>query len=249
MGSVGRALRAASPGIAVFAATIAISNVTGHPIDLFHTNSTRGLVIRAGFMTLILVAAVPLAPRLISFLASLTREGTPVGRLVKTTKLPRESHLTPSTVWLIRPLQGIGLTLLAGESLIELLESTPGLGYSEQLARISLFVIGSGLMGLTLSAVWTMDDLGVWLYSNLGEASSAGNTVGILLPIVSGAIGITSLFHFNSPLGAVESLIGIVAAMYPPFLLFAVAHDHFTTGRLRPLHSTLPLKTLRSELI
>ncbi len=240
-------LRAAFPGLAVYALTLAISLATGHPADLFHTNSTQGLLLRSIFVTAILVAAIPLAPRLISLAANLTTEGTPVGRLVKTNP-PRERHLDSTSAWLIRPLQGIGLTLLAGESFIELLESTVGLSYSEQLARLSLFVLGAGVVSLTLSIVWTMDDLGVWLYSNLGEVSSAGNTVGILIPIVSGAIGITTLFHFNTPLVAVASLIGIVAAMYPPYLVFAIAHDEYTTDRLRPIHESLPLKTLRSEL-
>jgi hypothetical protein len=247
MASVGRALRAASPGLAVFAVTVAISLVMGHPADLFHTNSTRGLLTRAAFTTVILVAAIPIAPRLISLLATITGEGTPVGRLVKTSP-PRERHIAPASAWFTRPLQGIGLTLLAGESLIELLESTAGLSYSEQLARLSLFVLGTCVVSLTLSTVWTMDDLGVWLYSNLGEVSSAGNTVGILLPIISGVIGITTLFHFNTPLVAAMSLVGIIAAMYPPYLVFAIAHDEYTTGRLRTLHASLPLRTLRSEL-
>jgi hypothetical protein len=87
------------------------------------------------------------------------------------------------------------------------------------------------------------------IYLQNGDVNTAGNTVGTILPIVSGANGITSVVRMNTPVGAVVDLIGFVVALYPPYLVFAVIHDEFMRGRLQRLHDALPLGWLQESLI
>ncbi len=242
-----RLLKALSPALAVFAATLAISVATGHPPDLFDANSTSSFVRRSLLISAILIGAVPFAPKITATLAFFMRDKTLIGRLVKTDQ-PRETELQRLMSWFLRPIQGIGLSMIAGESLIELLEYGTGTGYSEALARVSLFILGSLVVALLLSVVWTLDDLGLKFYFSNGDTSTAGNTVGTVLPIVSGAVGITGLFRVNTPTDAVWSIVEIAVTLYPPYLVFAVIHDEYTRGRLRRLLDSLHLKWLEARL-
>jgi hypothetical protein len=159
MASPRQLIKTTSPAIAIFAITFIISIATGQIPDLFHANSTRGFVIRTFLIIAILVPTVFIALKIVSTLAFFMKEKTPFGQLVKT-KQPRETELQRIESWLLRPIQGIGLCLIAGESLIEFLEYGTGVSYSYILARISFFILGSLVVAITLSVVWTLDDLG-----------------------------------------------------------------------------------------
>jgi hypothetical protein len=231
---------ATSPASVLFAITIAVSIITGHPPDLFHENSTGGFVIRSFFIAGILLATISFSPWIVSGLVYFMREKTIFGQFVKTGK-PRESELNRITSWLLRPIQGIGLCLIAGERLIEFLEFGTGLGYSLQLARISLFILGSMFVAILLSVVWILDDLGLKIYSQYGDMNTAGKTVGTILPLLFGAVGIANVFRTNTPIDAIWNLTELVLALYPSYLVFAVIHDEYTRGRLRRLHDSMSL--------
>jgi hypothetical protein len=231
---------ATSPAIVIFAFTIAVSIITGHPPDLFHENSTGGFIIRSFFITGILLSTIPFSPRIVSGLAYFMREKTIFGYFVKTRK-PRESELNRITSWLLRPIQGVGLCLIAGERLIEFLEYGAGLGYSLQLTRFSLFILGSLVVAVLLSVVWILDDLSLKIYSQYGNMNTAGNTVGTFLPLLFGAVGIVNVFRTNTPIDSIWNLAEFVLALYPSYLLFAVIHDEYTRRRLRMLHDSMPL--------
>jgi hypothetical protein len=242
-----RLLISALPGFTVLITTVAVSLALGQPSDLFHTSSARGLIVRSLLITCILAVTVPIAPRIVTYLSHVLREKTPVGQLIKTSP-PRESELERVISWFLRPIQGIGLCLIAGEEFIELLEYGTGLSYSEQLARASLFVFGSLIVAFLLSIVWTLDDLGLKIYGSSGDLNSAGNNVGTILPIVTGAIGITNLFKSNTPIVAIYNLAGLIFALYPPYLVFAVIHDEYMRPKIRRLHDSLNLRKLEAHL-
>ena len=190
---------------------------------------------------------VPTAPRIVAILSHIFKEKTLVGQLVKTSP-PRESELERVISWFLRPIQGIGLCLLAGESLIELVEYSTGLSYSAQLARTTLFILGSLIVSVLLSIVWTVDDLSLKISHSSGDLNSAGNTVETVLSIVTGAIDITRLFQFNTPIGAIYSLAGLIFALYPPYLVFAVIHDEYIRPRIWRLNDSLILQKIETYL-
>jgi hypothetical protein len=170
---------------------------------------------------------IPIAPRIVASLSRFFKGKTPIGQLVKTSP-PRESELRRAISWFLRPIQGIGLCLIAGEDLIELLQYGTGLTYSEQLARVSLFVLGNLVLSFMLTVVWTLDDLGLKLYGSTWDVNSAANRIRTILPMIAGAIGITNLFHNNTPIG--------------------VIHDEYTRPRIRRLHDSLTLERLEVHL-
>jgi len=99
-----------------------------------------------------------------------------------------------------------------------------------------------------LTVVWTLDDLGLKLYGSTGDVNSAANSIGTILPMIAGAIGITNLFHNNTPIGAIYSIAGLIFALYPPYLIFAVIHDEYMRPRIRRLHDSLILERLEVHL-
>ena len=168
------------------------------------------------------------------------RDKTIFGQFVKTGK-PRELELNRITSWLLRPIQGVFLCLIAGERLIEFLEFGNGLGFSLRLARISFFIVGSLFVAILLSVVWILDDLGLKIYSQYGDMDTAGKTVGTILPLLFGTVGIANVFRTNTPMDAIWNLTELVLALYLSYLVFAVIHDEYTRGRLRKLHNSMSL--------
>jgi hypothetical protein len=242
-----RLLRAVSLGFAVLIITVGISLLLGQPADLFHASSAMSLVVMSLLITCILVVTMPIAPRIVASLSRFFKGKTPIGQLVKTSP-PRESELRRAISWFLRPIQGIGLCLIAGEDLIVLLQYGTGLTYSEQLARVSLFVLGNLVLSFMLTVVWTLDDLGLKLYGSTWDVNSAANRIRTILPMIAGAIGITNLFHNNTPIGAIYSIAGLIFALYPPYLIFAVIHNEYTRPRIRRLHDSLTLERLEVHL-
>jgi hypothetical protein len=49
------------------------------------------------------------------------------------------------------------------------------------------------------------------------------------------------LFHLNTPVDAIMSLIQPVMVLYPPYLLLAIAHDEYTRKKIRELYDRLDL--------
>ena len=50
------------------------------------------------------------------------------------------------------------------------------------------------------------------------------------------------LFHLNTPVDAIMNLIQPVMVLYPPYILFAIAHDEHTRKKIREQYDRLDLR-------
>lgn len=238
---------AVSPAILILILMLIISIVTGHPQGLFPTSSIRGIPLRFVIVTLTLVAPVSLLPRLLALAGNMTKNERIFGQLVKATASPNQ-EFSKSVAWVLRPLQGIGLSMIFAERFLSFLEFSVGVSYA-RLVPLSLFVMTSALVSLFLSAVWALDDLGVKFYNRkTGEVRMAGSSVGTVLPLIAGAIGVSSLFHRSSPVDALIDLLWIVMVLYPPYVLFVVCHQEFVRRRRAALSEKLLLKRMETKV-
>ena len=249
MASLSRLTLAALPALFIFILTLIISLITGHPEGLFLTRSMNGIPARFVLVTFILVAPIPILPRLLALSGNLVKNERFFGQLVKATALPLREFSTP-VAWILIPLQGIALSMIFAERLLNFLEEfSIGAIYTGLLIRSTLFVIGSALVSLFLSIVWALDDLGVKIYNRkTGEVRMVGSSVGTVLPLITGAIGVTSLFHLSSPIDALADLLEIVMVLYPPYVLFAIFHHEFTTRRSSILSGKLLLRRIETNI-
>jgi hypothetical protein len=208
-----------------------------------------GILRRFVIVTLILIAPILLLPRLLTLVRKLTKSDQIFGQLVRV-KTSIHSKLDEFVAWCLRPLQGIALSMVFAEKFLELLEFSVGSSYAGVLARLILFVVGSALVSLFLSAIWMLDDLGVMAYNKkTGELRMAGSIVGIALPLVSGAIGVSSLFHRSSAIEALTDLVGITMVLYPPYMLFVMAHHEFVRRRSDVLLEKLQPKSIETKVL
>jgi hypothetical protein len=227
---------------------IFISLVTGHPQDLFLTRYTIGIPVRFVLITATLIIPIVVLPTLLTMLVEVwTREKT-FGQLVTVPRGADQECCKP-IIWGIRPLQGIGLHMSLAEKFLTFLEFSVGVSFQTLLARATLFIIGSALVSLFLSTIWALDDLGVRIYSRgTGEVNMAGRSVGIILPLITGAVGITSLFNRNLPFDAMSELVQIIMILYPPYIFFAIIHSEYLRKRSPALLKKLHLPTITSKI-
>lgn len=115
--------------------------------------------------------------------------------------------------------------------------------------RLSLFVIGGALTSVFLSIVWTLDDLGIKIYNaKTGEVRMAGTSVGTILPLITGAIGVAGLFHASLPVDAMTDLLEIVTVLYPPYVLFTVLQHEFVMRKSSVLRRKLITKSVETKV-
>ncbi len=238
---------AISPAIFTLVLTLAISFITGHPEDLFLTRSTIGIPVRFVIVTLILVAPISILPKVLALTGNLEKGDGLFGQLVKT-MIATDQECCKPVVWGLRPLQGIGLHMIFAERFLSFLEFSVGPSYASFLARSTLFVMGSALVSLFLSVIWALDDLGVRIYNKTtGEICMAGHGVGTFLPLITGAIGVSSLFHRSLPLDALIDLLEIVMVLYPPYVFFVIIHHEFVRRRSAVLSERLHMKRIETN--
>jgi len=220
-----------SPAIVVLAATFFVSFYAGTAEGLFLVQSNVRTLVRFISITMILLVPLPILPPFIAFVGKrLTEEGF-LGRLVKG-EMRSRVKFRKSLLWLIRPLQGIGMSMLFSNQFLNLFRTFSEASFLDALIRPILFIVVSVPISILFSALWSLDDLGVKLYlRQTGEVRSVGSYVGTILPVVSGALGIYSLFQHSSPVDALLFLILMVTVLYPPYVLFAVIHDKFFDQR------------------
>ncbi|MCZ7358108.1 MAG: hypothetical protein O8C66_09330 [Candidatus Methanoperedens sp.] len=229
-----------SPALFILILTVMISLVTGHPQGLFLSRSIRAMLVRFVLVTIIFIAPVLILPRLLALVVNRAKNEGRFGQFVKAASDPYPK-LSKLDAWVIRPLQGIGLSMIFAERLVNLLEFLP--------VRLVLFFMGSALVSLFLSVVWGLDDLGIRIYSRrTGEVYMAGRSIGTVLPLIGGAIGISSLFHLGSPLDALTELFEIVMVLYPSYLFFVIFHQEFIRKRMASLSERLLLKRIETNL-
>jgi hypothetical protein len=143
--------------------------------------------------------------------------------------------------WLFRPFQGIGISFLFATKLLAVIQIvsgsssdssvpfTPGhFNYGRMLAS-TVITIGISLL---LSTLWTFDDLGVRYHNRRDqELKMIGKYIGTLMPTIFGLYGIFSLYAQSPGESALNHVLRIIIALYPPLVFFAVAHNYFIRHR------------------
>ena len=218
-----------SPAIIILVLTLVVSVVTGHPQDLFLAGSTMDVVLRFMYVTAALLVPLVVLPWTLTLAGHVAKR---FGQLVKVL-VSVEMELSKSDAWISRPIQGIALAMIFAERFLNLLEFSTGASSSQTLAQFTFFITGGILTSLFLSAVWSLDDLGVKLYDHkTSQVRTAGGSIGTILPLVTGIIGISTLFHFDSPVHALIELLQIVIVLYPSYVIFVTAHNEFLKRRI-----------------
>jgi hypothetical protein len=240
---------AVSPAVLVLALTLVISLVSGHPKGLFLTSSIRGIPIRFLILTLILVAPILTLPKILIFTWNITKNRDVFGQQFVKGDAGTERELSKPVAWVLRPVQGISLSLILAERFLSLLESSIGVSYTRLLVSITLFFVGGALTSIFLSVVWAFDDLGVKIYNRkTDEVHMAGSSIGTILPLITGAIGVSGLFHTNLPMDALIDLLEIVMVLYPSYVFFALLHHEFVARRSHVMSEKLQLKRVQTTV-
>jgi hypothetical protein len=89
------------------------------------------------------------------------------------------------------------------------------------------------IIALLLATLWTLDDTGMrYLNRKDHEVKMIGKYLGLLMPIIFGMYGISSLLESFSKAQVLRYLFKTTVVLYPPFLAFTVFHTHFIRNRL-----------------
>lgn len=149
----------------------------------------------------------------------------------------RNQEITPLKNWLLRPLQGIGVSMLIATKLIYLLGiySDGGIDASVIMPPPSFspwrFLATTAMavtVSLVLSYLWALDDLGIRLYNRkTREVRMIGKYLGLILPVILGFYGMISLSENHSMMMAMQYLVQMILILYPPFLVFNVFHASY----------------------
>jgi len=153
----------------------------------------------------------------------------------------RDTAITAVKSYIIRPIQGIGVTLLLGSKLLSFLQSFAAIpaGVATVLpppqfspGRLLALSAIVAFVSLLLSYLWSVDDLGVRHRNNrTGEIKMVGKYLGVLLPTLFGVSGFFSLLHDEPWPLAVGHLMQMAIVLYPPFLTLAVFHALYLQRR------------------
>jgi hypothetical protein len=232
----------------VFTLTLIISLVSGHPAGLFFTNSIRGILARFAIATLALALPIWLLPGILGLTGKTVKNNPWLGQFVMTAKSSNQDF-GMTIAWIVRPVQGMSVSLIFAERFLSFIESSVSASYAALLLLLLLFVIGGVLTSLFLSIIWALDDLGVRIYSvKTGEVRMAGTTVGTIFPLIAGAIGVAGLFHASLPADALIDLLEIVTVLYPPYVVFTVIHHEFVRRRSSVLRRRLVTKRIETRV-
>jgi hypothetical protein len=236
------------PAMIILVLTLFIAAAGGYARGLFLARSMQNIMFRFVVVTLISAAPVLALPRILPGAVNRMSSKWFFGQLVKT---GNDSYrkLGIDGVWVFRPLQGIGLSLIIAEKLLELLDLSIHISHTARVVGLTQFIIGSALVSLFLSFVWALDDFGIRIYSEKRvEVHMAGSTVGIVLPLFTGILGATSLFNRASFVDALVDLLGISTILYSPFVFFALFHHEFLSRRSEGIFRRLRLRRIEIQV-
>ena len=238
-----------SPAVLVLVLTLAISLVTGHPLGLFFARSIRGILLRFLILTLILVVPILILPKILNLAWDVTTNRGILGLQLVRTDADTGHELGKPAALVLRPVQGISLSLILAERFLSFLEFSVGASYTRLLVSTTLFFMGGAVTSIFLSVVWAFDDLGVRIYnSKTEEVHMAGSSIGTALPLITGIFGISGLFQTNLPIDALIDLLEIVMVLYPSYVFFAVLHHEFVARRSRVISEKLQLKRIQTTV-
>lgn len=149
-------------------------------------------------------------------------------------------EFSPLKIWVYRPLQCIGTSLLFDTKLIIALQLVAGSTVSDSLLpkgrfNIEFFLATSLVIAVTsllLASIWTLDDTGIRYYNRKEhELKMVGKFVGMIMPIVFGLSGVRGLLATFPTIQAIVYLFYIFIILYPPFTAFSVLHHHFVNRK------------------
>ena len=238
------------PAFLVLALTVIVSLATGHPEYMFLSRTTIGILIRFAIVTPVLVAPIAIIPRLLTLTARLAKSSGILGQFVRTRAHPHH-EFTVSDDLVLRPLQGMALSMVFAERFLSFLEFSTGTSYSAILVRSTIFafLMLNPLISLFLSYMWTFDDLGVKIYHRqTGEARMLGGSIGIILPLISGVIGVSILFRRTYFADALMDLLGGFMVLYPPYVLCVIFHHQYVRKHFAALLERLPFRILETKV-
>lgn len=237
------------PAFIVFGLTIIISVVTGNPEDLFLAHSTSSVLAKFMLATPALMVPIVILPRILTH-AGRIKSNQLFGWLVRSKSSPQH-EFTVSNDLLLRPFQGMALSLLFAERFLDFLEFSTGIAYISIVIRSTVFALlmVNPLISLFLSFVWTFDDLGVKVYNErTDELRMLGRSIGVAIPLITGAVGVFTMFHRAYFSDALTDLVGTLMVLYPPYLLFVIFHHEFVKRRFTDFSQRLPFEKLETKI-
>ncbi len=222
------------PALAILLATLAISTFITEFTFTFGFTALWKALLRFLRLSLLLSLPLFLLPRMGSLLEGFFNRGS---RQLIQVEGERDLSIHPLKNWVLRPFQGIGLSMLIATKLLGFLQIYTGDRISVDAVLppgqfnpgrfLSVTAIGI-IVSLLLSFLWTLDDLGVRHYNRKAkEVRMIGKYVGLLLPIVFGFYGIINLFEDHSRILAAQYIAQMVVVLYPPFVVFNVLHARY----------------------
>ena len=174
------------------------------------------------------------------------------GKIFIQIKRKQRLDVRPAKHWIFRPFQGIGIGLLFATKLLGVLQIVGGSNATGSLilpqgqfqpGRLLVVTGITILVSLTLSVLWTFDDLGIRYFNRKDyEIKMVGKYVGTLMPIIFGLYGVFHLFDQFSKMQALTYLLQMIVILYPSFTVFSVIHAHFVQKKARGLSKGLFLE-------
>jgi len=154
---------------------------------------------------------------------------------------------SPSKIWVYRPLQCIGTSLLFDTKLIIALQFVAGSTISDSFLprgrfNIEVFLattVITVVVSLLLSCIWTLDDTGIRFFNRKEhEVKMVGKFIGTVMPIVFGFSGVRGLLATFPTTQAMIYLFYILIILYPPFTVFSVSHYYFVKKKYERFSGT-----------
>ncbi|MCX5827849.1 MAG: hypothetical protein NTV58_07590 [Deltaproteobacteria bacterium] len=219
------------PALAVLFLSLIIASFFAQFTFVAGLESVWKILLRFLRFLLILILPLPLLPRACGIMQHLLNR-----RRLRLIQIREERHQTLNLWqnWLIRPFQGIGLSMLIATKLIALLQisATSPLDSSIILppaqfnsGRFVTATVIAIMTSILLSFFWSLDDLGIRHHNErTGEVKMIGKYIGVLLPILFGFYGMFSLFKSHEHLLAIQYIAQMAVVLYPPFLVMTVFH-------------------------
>ena len=154
--------------------------------------------------------------------------------------------------WAFRPFQGIGIGLLFSTKLLNILQLIAGSTVKAsllipegqfELARLLMITAVSVFISLLLSILWTLDDMGIRYFNRKDqEFKMIGKYAGTIVPVVFGMYGLLGLLANYPTDQAFIYAFKIIVVLYPPLMVFAVAHAYLLRKKAGLLKRTLVKK-------
>jgi hypothetical protein len=226
--------RDAAPAFLVLLGSMFIALFVTEFVFVSGVTAVWKIVLRFVRTALVLTIPILFLPFTCSFFRHfLTRSGRKLVQISE--ERIRSIHLFEA--WVVRPLQGIGLSMLIATKLISVLQIYTGSKVSgallmpsrgfifEKFITTTAIFVGTSVL---LSFLWTLDDLGIRHYNKkTGEVRMIGKYLGALLPTIFGFYGLVSLYGEYTQSMALTYVTQMAIVLYPPFVIFTVFHNRY----------------------